>query len=251
MSSDHCTRYRVLTRYCGEPRWLIAATLRRVSVLGVDAAGKVWVGVELADGRFARALTFKRLRDVALAAYEAVAIDIPLGLLDSGVREADELCRKRVGIRRGSVFMTLPRRVLMEDSHEAATALHKHLTGKGCSRQSYGLRTRIFEADELNDGSLPLFEVHPELSFTMMAGGIPPAFSKNSWHGQHERIRRLESVGIVVPSDAGAAGVVEADDILDAAAAAWSAQRIAAGVGRSLPDPPQPNDHGQRMAIWF
>lgn len=220
-------------------------------MLGVDAAGKVWVGVELADGRFVRAFPFKRLRDVDFGAYEAIAIDIPLGLLDNGVREADVLCRKQVGTMRASVFPTLPRRVLMEHSHEAASALHRQLTGKGCTRQSYGLRARIFEADELNDGSWPLFEVHPELSFTMMAGGVPPTFSKISWHGFHERICRLESVGIVIPRDAGAGGTVGVDDILDAGAAAWSAQRIASGAGCSLPDPPAINDRGQRLAIWF
>jgi hypothetical protein len=36
-----------------------------------------------------------------------------------------------------------------------------------------------------------------------------------------------------------------------AAAAAWSAHRIATGRGVSLPDPPQRNAGGQVLAIWY
>jgi predicted RNase H-like nuclease len=37
--------------------------------------------------------------------------------------------------------------------------------------------------------------------------------------------------------------------ILDAAAA-WTAARIARGQATSLPDPPQPGEAGQPVAIW-
>jgi predicted RNase H-like nuclease len=43
---------------------------------------------------------------------------------------------------------------------------------------------------------------------------------------------------------------VPADDILDAAAVAWSATRIARGQADSFPRPPQPDDTGQPIAIW-
>jgi hypothetical protein len=43
-------------------------------------------------------------------------------------------------------------------------------------------------------------------------------------------------VGIVLPDNLGAAGDVPCDDILDAAAAAWSAHRIAKDMAASLPD---------------
>jgi predicted RNase H-like nuclease len=47
-----------------------------------------------------------------------------------------------------------------------------------------------------------------------------------------------------------AAAPAPLDDVLDAAAAAWSAQRIADGVASTLPSPPEPVD-GQRIAIWY
>ncbi|OBF98931.1 hypothetical protein A5772_13910 [Mycolicibacter sinensis] len=221
-------------------------------VLGVDAAGKVWVGVELVDGQFARAVTAARLVDLPdLADYAVVAVDIPLGLLDKGFRLADTAARSLVGPRRSSVFLTAPRPVLLADSHHAASILHRQLTGMGLSQQSFALRTRIVEADALySDDSLPLFEVHPELSFTMMGDG-PPKAGKKSWHGQRDRMARLESAGIVIPAEIGDAGQAGPDDVLDAAAAAWSAHRIETHVACSVPDPPQSNERGQRMAIWY
>jgi predicted RNase H-like nuclease len=43
---------------------------------------------------------------------------------------------------------------------------------------------------------------------------------------------------------------VERRDVLDAAAAAWSADRIARGLARSLPDPPE-EIRGRKVAIWI
>jgi predicted RNase H-like nuclease len=52
-----------------------------------------------------------------------------------------------------------------------------------------------------------------------------------------------------LPADLAEAGNVPAG-ILDAAAAAWTATRIARGQATSLPDPPQPGEAGQSVAIW-
>ncbi|MGH9461043.1 MAG: DUF429 domain-containing protein [Vicinamibacteria bacterium] len=40
------------------------------------------------------------------------------------------------------------------------------------------------------------------------------------------------------------------DDVLDAAAASWSAARIARGEAASLPAPPERDANGYPMAIW-
>ncbi|NUP38908.1 MAG: DUF429 domain-containing protein, partial [Streptomyces sp.] len=49
----------------------------------------------------------------------------------------------------------------------------------------------------------------------------------------------------------GPAGRVPPDDVLDAAAAAWSAHRIALGTAASLPDPPETTRDGLPVAIWY
>ena len=55
--------------------------------------------------------------------------------------------------------------------------------------------------------------------------------------------------GVVVPD---AVEVPAApDDVLDAAVVAWTAARIGAGVACSLPDPPQVDEEGHPLAIWY
>jgi predicted RNase H-like nuclease len=222
-------------------------------VLGVDVWSKGWVGVELRDGRFAGARMGTDLLGLITACGKlpVIAVDIPLGLLDSGLRRADAATAALLGPRRSSVFPTPPRPVVAEKSYPAAAARHVELTGTGLSRQSFNLRVRLLEANELYDrGDFLLREVHPELSFATMGDGPAPR-SKKTWDGQRDRIERLRSVGIELPDRLGAAGTVPTDDVLDAAAAAWTAHRIGGGVASSVPDPPEVNERGQQLAIWY
>jgi predicted RNase H-like nuclease len=90
--------------------------------------------------------------------------------------------------------------------------------------------------------------VHPEVSFRAL-GGRPLPASKRTWAGQAARRGLLEGAGIRLPDQLGRAGVAAPDDVLDAAAAAWSAHRIADGRAASLPHPPQPDPLGRPIAI--
>jgi predicted RNase H-like nuclease len=93
-------------------------------------------------------------------------------------------------------------------------------------------------------------KVHPEVSFATMAGAPLPA-RKNSWAGVENRRHLLADNQIVLNSDLGAAGAAaRVDDVLNAAAAAWSARRVAAGTAKRLPDPPEIFDNGSQCAIW-
>ncbi|SPM43606.1 Predicted nuclease (RNAse H fold) [Mycobacterium numidiamassiliense] len=184
--------------------------------------------------------------------YDAITVDIPLGLLDNGFRKADIESKIALGPRRSSVFLTPPRSILQQDSYDSANALSRELTGLGLSKQSYALRQKVLEADKLFDdgATLPLFEIHPEVSFMAMGDG-PALMSKKTWHGQRDRMTRLGAQGIVIPAEIGVAAEASPDDILDAAAAAWSADRIATGCCGSIPSPPQINERRQRVAIWY
>jgi predicted RNase H-like nuclease len=91
-------------------------------------------------------------------------------------------------------------------------------------------------------------EVHPELCFARLAGQPLPD-SKRTWTGAMHRRRLLADN--VLPDDLGPAGRAAAiDDVLDAAAAAWTARRIALGQALPLPDPPEPLANGHTAAIW-
>lgn len=117
------------------------------------------------------------------------------------------------------------------------------------SIQAFGLRASIFEAEELAAEDWRVIEVHPEVSFCAMAGR-PPTHSKKSWNGVMERIRLLAAAGCGIQSHIGAAGVAGVDDVLDACAAAWSAERYRTGEAISLPAPPE-QIGARSVAIWY
>ncbi|KAA0093563.1 DUF429 domain-containing protein [Mycolicibacterium sp. P1-18] len=222
--------------------------------VGVDGWSGGWVAVVLVDGHFAAAHHARGLRDVVALVPDAcaVAVDMPLGLCRRGWRDADTAAKRYLGPTKSpSVFMTPPRPVFAEDTHARASALCRELTGKGISIQAWGLKPKLLEANSLyGHRAVSLWEVHPEVSFAAM--GLPAdSGTKKTWQGQRARLRQLAAVGIDIPDDIGTAGVVPTDDVLDAAAAAWTADRIAQGRARALPDPPQINDYGQSIAIWY
>jgi predicted RNase H-like nuclease len=179
-----------------------------------------------------------------------VGIDIPIGLPDQGERQADRLARARVGKRWPSVFMTPPRRLLTQSSYESAMAAARSEGAKGLSRQAYAIGPRIVEAERAIGEGWALHEVHPEVSFAAMADG-PLDWAKVSYRGAIVRRQLLKAVGIRLPDDLGEANGVPTDDVLDAAAAAWSAARIATGEQVRLPDPPEVFSDGLPAAICF
>lgn len=224
-------------------------------VLGVDGCKAGWVGIVL-DGDDVVAYYAGTIRGIVSAAeargrLAVVAIDIPIGLPDAGRRQADLQARKTVGPRWPSVFMTPARAALLQDDHATAVETNRQLTGEGISRQAYGLRTKIFEVDAwARTHTAPVVEIHPEVSFALMAGG-PILDSKVTWAGIEHRRELLAATGIHVSGNLGAAGrMAGVDDVLDAAAAAWSARRVAAGDATSLPSPPEVFSDGWPSAIW-
>ncbi|MFJ9709402.1 DUF429 domain-containing protein [Streptomyces sp. NPDC101234] len=56
---------------------------------------------------------------------------------------------------------------------------------------------------------------------------------------------------MVLPDTLGEADRVPADDVLDAAVAAWSAHRIALGAAQRIPEPPQRDAEGRAIEIRF
>lgn len=225
-------------------------------VLGADACPEGWVGVVLSRGRVRAVVhaTIDGLAGIAAAdgPLDAIAIDIPIGLADSGPRQADLLARKAAGPRYASVFLTPVRAALLADTYAAALAVSRELTGHGISSQAYRLRAKILQVDHWRQGPLtcPVAEAHPELSFAAMAG-TPLRDSKSTWAGVARRRELLAAQGIDLDGDLGLTGLrVGVDDVLDAAAVAWTARRVAAGRARRLPAEPERFSDGIDCAIW-
>ena len=227
-------------------------------VTGVDACRGGWVAVTLAVSpagslvtvtvRVAAALGTLLAPDLDRAGTTIAGIDMPLGLLETGWREADREARGLLGPRRSSVFAIPPRAVWSEASYAAANRRCRELTGQGFSAQAWGLRAKLLEANGYREVcGHPLYEVHPELAFGAMAGAPLPA-SKHTGPGRDLRRRLLAQAGIELPPGTPTA---LAGDVLDAAAVAWSARRIAAGQAVTVPAVPQRDNQGHEIAIRF
>jgi predicted RNase H-like nuclease len=171
----------------------------------------------------------------ALASGRMVAagIDIPIGLAASGPRACDREARRLLGPRRSSVFPAPARAVLGATSYEEACAVSRRISGRAISKQLYNILPKIREVDRLQSDSRSrcphLFEMCPELSFTMMAGA-PMRQTKRTPEGRAERIRALQpAFGDVTPLVEPPPGGATRDDVLDALAGAWTARRYATG----------------------
>lgn len=157
----------------------------------------------------------------------AVAIDIPIGLPEVGPRECDGLARKMIGQRASSVFPAPARSLIASETYSEVCDRNEALCGKKVSKQSFALFPKIAAVDEVMtpERQSTLVEVHPELSFRMLAGA-PLTYYKRTPEGWSERLRWLRPV---FPDLEAHAMVriprVGLDDVLDAYAACWTARR--------------------------
>jgi predicted RNase H-like nuclease len=219
--------------------------------VGADGFPAGWVAVELHDGAFARAWVASTLEILfaGVADGSFVAVDMPVGLVDTGWRTADLRARGLVGGRHNTVFRIPPRAVWQADDLPEAQRLCRDLTGAGLSAQTWSLRRKILEVSTY---PARLFEVHPEVVFASMASR-PLTYGKRTWNGQSRRRALLKRAGVELPDDLGPAGVVPVDDVLDAAVVAWCAYRIGLGEAKHVPDPPTEHDRltGRPIVIWY
>ena len=124
-----------------------------VPVLGVDGCPGGWVGAAAGarrapapgGGRPDRRALVETVR--ADLDVQVVGIDIPIGLPDSSIRQADVLARRALPGRASSVFTTLTRPAYLAADRAAADAVNRGLSGQGVGAQAFALRAKILEVD--------------------------------------------------------------------------------------------------------
>lgn len=219
-------------------------------MLGVDGARGGWVGVRW-DGDELRCELASTLTELVAIAGEVavVAVDMPIHLEVTTTRAAEDVARRLLGPRRSSLFQSPSLGALdfADVDYPGANAWSKQATGRGLSKQAWFLVPKIREVRALAAASaVPVREAMPELSFRAMHGDVPLPHPKTTWTGLAQRVRLLADHGIVLPEDPGPAGRVAPDDLVDAAAVAWTARRIAAGTAGCAP-----TDGDPTHAIWW
>lgn len=215
-------------------------------VAGVDGAEGGWVMAVtgVGEGSPLEFSLWHSFGDLWSHAHEigiaALGVDMPIGLPTSDSRTADRRARELLGPRRSSLFWTPPTASLNADDYADANRITKAQTGKGLSKQAFCLLPKIREVravlkpeDFTNDALPRAAEVHPELCLAQMAGA-PMEHSKHRQAGIAERLNLLGSHFDGIVETAALTPLTgpphpSLDDLLDAAAAAWSARRLAAG----------------------
>jgi predicted RNase H-like nuclease len=211
-----------------------------VAVLGVDGWRGRWAGALLDQGT----VTLLDLPDIAavlaVPRVELVAIDMPIGLSETGIRACDVAaarCLHGLGAA-GSVFPTPVRAVLATDDYAEARALSRAATDppRAPSVQAFRLVKAIRDLDDAL-GEPPterVVEVHPELAFRALDARVRDR--KGSARGTVQRLKALRTVMDVEEALATAPRGIPVIDALDACAAAWSARRLADGLGECVGD---------------
>jgi predicted RNase H-like nuclease/predicted nucleic acid-binding protein len=190
-----------------------------------------------------------------------VAVDMPVGLPDAERRSADIEARRRLGARRSSLFWTPPLCVLDATEHAEANRLSWEHTGQGTSAQTFNLMPKVRElratldiGDFAPNARPRAAEVHPESSFVRLAGE-PMSVGKRTPAGGHERLAVLSDefpniAEAAVSTPPAGPPRPALDDLLDAAAAAWTARRLAAGRAECLGEGEE-DETGYPMHIWI
>ena len=159
--------------------------------------------------------------DVLALTDGIIAVDMPIGLPESGRRPCDTEARKRLGPRRSSVFPVPVRAALGATSFAEVT---------GLSIQGWNLVPKIAEVDASWEPRV--LECSPELSLAVVSGA-PMAHPKRVPEGRAERLAVLEGAfpGLSLRAP-GAAG----HDVLDAHACLLTARRVVRGDAIELGD---------------
>ena len=173
------------------------------------------------------------IADVIAADYEVIAIDMPIGLPTTTARRSELEARRFLSPRGSTIFPTPPRRCLEAGDYRQACELSMSARGVKLSKQSWHIMPKIAEVD----GALTaadndrVIEAHPECSFVTMNRGVTLA-TKHCPAGLAIRSSLVTAAFGVVPVAVAPAAL---DDVLDAYAVLWTAERFANGTHAVFP----------------
>lgn len=218
-----------------EPRRLLEP---RTRIAGIDGFRRGWIAM-VKDGNTIEQRVCATDDELLVLFNECavVAIDIPIGLADRGPRSCDHHARRFLGRRASSVFPAPLRSLIALRDYAEANRISRQIQQRGISKQGFAIVPKVEQIDRILQRHHELrgrvYEVHPEVSFAMWNGGAAIEASKRTADGLAARRKLVEEhFGAIAATPRGASE----DDVLDAYAALWTAERIIAGRAQSLGD---------------
>jgi predicted RNase H-like nuclease/ubiquinone/menaquinone biosynthesis C-methylase UbiE len=232
----------------------------RVVVAGIDGCRGGWLCLSLdIESRQVKACILSRIED--LLGLEplpmVVAIDIPIGLPAAGPRRCDQEARIKLRKpRSNSVFPAPVRCALPATTYEEACRLSFNAHRRKLSRQSWGILKKIREVDAFVRADPAhqawIREAHPEVTFWAWNANVAMGHRKKSRAGLAERealvVTRYGERYVAAQANL-PRGQYGFDDLLDAFALLWTAERIHAKKAVTLPSAPPVDGKGLRMEI--
>ena len=181
----------------------LAEPLTRLA--GLDGCRAGWVAVVKDGPSLETHIVTSDEELVALIAQCAVvAIDIPIGLAERGARACDVHARRFIRNRGSSVFPAPPRALIHVRDYAEANRLSRELQERGISKQGFAIYPKVAQIDRVLQRHHELrprvFEIHPEVSFTMWNGGVPIVASKHTREGIEARRALAEEQFGTLPS---------------------------------------------------
>ena len=237
-------------------------------IAGADGCPAGWIAVyhpvnQPEAARWQIFATFAELRTYT-ESFAAVAIDMPIGLPDvatPGGRDSDRRARAVLGARQSSVFAVPARATIAcTDYRDACDTNLKHSEpARKIAKQMFYLFPKIREIDAAMSPEMQnrIVECHPEVAFWALNGQAAlnePKKRKSSPYPPGLKLRRklLRGAGYTTKLLNGPDCLrrhAAPDDLLDACATAWTANRVATGLVERFPDDPPRDGRGLRMEI--
>ena len=205
-------------------------------LIGVDGTSTGWVAsIGSSQKKGLSTIKFLENLDEIFLDYpdSVVVIDMPIELNEKNyLRECDILAKRYLGNNfQSSIFIPPLKKVLKCDNYEQANSLSKKIAGKGLSKQSWHLKNKISEVQDLCKLSNKIYEGHPECSFKMLKNASLEA-KKKSVKGIFERLDLLRKVGLDPLSTSLKLennSAIKIDDVLDSMVLFITALRIVEG----------------------
>jgi predicted RNase H-like nuclease len=226
---------------------------------GADGCPGGWVCIErdtITGDIFAEVLPTTREMMERGRCLAVLTVDIPIGLTDAEPRECDREARQLLASKRSSSVFPAPVRAALDaPSYLEACEVSAAACGKRLSKQAHAIMWRIREVDAILRSEPELRarvrEIHPEVCFYAWAGH-PMEHAKRTPEGRAERLQLVEehfagafhTIRQEIPQKQAAD-----DDILDAFAALWTAERIVRGTASTVPAVPLEDRFGLRMEM--
>ncbi|OOP72852.1 DUF429 domain-containing protein [Clostridium beijerinckii] len=236
------------------------------SFVGVDGCKYGYVAVNITDNDF-EINVFKNIEEICAKYSDSntILIDMPIGLPENTYDIRPETEGRKILSSRSSCIFTVPcRQAVYEEEYYKANEINRNILGKGLSKQSFSICSKIKEIDEFLNNSPEfknrLLESHPEICFAMLnidgTMAMPIFENKKTEEGMERRLEVLsryyektDEIREVLYSDNKLKGIK--DDIIDALCLAITGMLGYKNGFKTIPQNPMKDSKGLFMQMVY